>query len=756
MSSLSPRSLYFLLLFLFGINIFQAQNPDSLKQVLKTAKHDTTRCNILNLLIELENDEAVWSVYNEELNSLAKNNLKNKKLSKQELYCFTKHLGSSLNNFGVLHNIKNETKKALEYYNQSLQCYLDCGEKQGVASAYNNIAYIHEHNGDIEKAIDYYAKSLKLWEEIKHLEGAAYVLNNLGYLNKELGNIEASLTYYKKCLGIRLQLGNQKPIATTLHNIGSTYILVPQFDSTLIYNQKGLVLREEIGDKRGLGDSWHMVGEVFAHPHYKNYNVDSALKYFELGLKFRKEIDDRKGLAYSYGKIGNIYFKKKNYKKAEDFYSLSMKLSKELGFPDNIWDASKFLADLYQKTGNYKLALENYQLYITMRDSINNLASAKASIKQETDYQYQQKKIIADAENKAKLKIQEEKARAEKNKQMIIIASVSIVLILVVIFSIFLYNRFKLTQKQKAIIELKEKETHAQKEIIEEKHKEITDSINYAERIQRSFLATKESLDTYLKPNNYFILFKPKDVVSGDFYWSHTLLNGNFAFVTADSTGHGVPGAIMSLLNITSLEKAVEQTSNPAEILDLTRRNIINRLKKDGSAEGGKDGMDCSLIVFDNKNKQLLVAAAHNPVWIVRRPDTVISSEDEKDSEVEKDSENGKGLDSARPDKSSASIIEIKADKMPVGKHDRDTEAFTLHTIDLQSGDMIYALTDGFPDQFGGPKGKKFMSKNLKELLVNNAHLSLNEQHALLNKTLSEWIGNVEQVDDITLVGIKV
>ncbi|HRD38018.1 MAG TPA: SpoIIE family protein phosphatase [Bacteroidia bacterium] len=172
--------------------------------------------------------------------------------------------------------------------------------------------------------------------------------------------------------------------------------------------------------------------------------------------------------------------------------------------------------------------------------------------------------------------------------------------------------------------------------------------------------------------------------------------------------------------------------------MDLTRRNIINRLKKDGSAEGGKDGMDCSLIVFDNKNKQLLVAAAHNPVWIVRPVTELV----EVNGEVA----------STR----SASIIEIKADKMPVGKHDRDTEAFTLHTIDLQSGDMIYALTDGFPDQFGGPKGKKFMSKNLKELLVNNAHLSLSEQHALLNKTLSEWIGNVEQVDDITLVGIKV
>lgn len=745
---MSLKSTYKTLLFFYlflNIGFSYSQTADSLKLLLKNVKHDTTRCNILNLMIEAENDDAVWSGYNAELKTTAENNLKKNNLTKQEKQLFTKYLASSLNNLGVLYNLKNDTKNALKYYKESLANYIKCGEKQGIASSYNNLAYIYQHNGDIPNAIAYYSKSLKIWEELKHLEGSAYVLNNLGFLNKELGNIEAALTYYKKCLAIREQLGNQKTIATTIHNIGSIYILLPQFDSTLIYLYKGLKIREKISDKRGIGDSWHMIGAVYDHKQFKNHNSDSALKYYELGLKYRKEIDDRKGLAYSYGNIGNIYFKQKNYKKAEIYYSQSLKLSKELGFPDNIWEASKFLAELYKITGNYKSAFENYQLYITMRDSLNNIETAKAAIKQQTEYDYLQKKAIADAENKAKLKLQEETARAEKNKQNIIIAAVSVVLLLVVVFSVFLYNRFKVTQKQKTIIELKEKETHAQKEIIEEKHKEITDSINYAERIQRSFLATKDLLDANLNPDNYFILFKPKDVVSGDFYWAHTLLNGNFAFATADSTGHGVPGAIMSLLNITSLEKAIEQTSDPAGILSLTRQTIINRLKKDGSAEGGKDGMDCSLIVFDFKRMQLQIAAAHNPVWIVRSsiPEPV------------------EGNDTAASVKtvtstSYAGIIEIKPDKMPVGKHDRDTEAFTLHTINLQSGDIIYALTDGFPDQFGGPKGKKFMSKNLKELLVANSHLPLSEQYTLLKKTFANWVGTNEQVDDVTLVAIKV
>lgn len=259
-----------------------------------------------------------------------------------------------------------------------------------------------------------------------------------------------------------------------------------------------------------------------------------------------------------------------------------------------------------------------------------------------------------------------------------------------------------------------------QRHIVEEKHKEITDSINYAERIQRSFLATKELLDENLK--DHFVFFKPKDIVSGDFYFAEKLTNNNFLLATADSTGHGVPGAIMSLLNITSLEKAIENQDQPSDILNTTRKIIIERLKKDGSAEGGKDGMDCSVICFDFKKKKIIVSAANNPVWIVRGSET----------------------------------IEIKPDKMPVGKHDKQDVSFTQQTIDIKKGDVIYTLTDGFSDQFGGSLGKKFMSKKLRELLSKNAHLPMEEQRTILENTFISWVGDLEQIDDVTLIGVRV
>ena len=259
-----------------------------------------------------------------------------------------------------------------------------------------------------------------------------------------------------------------------------------------------------------------------------------------------------------------------------------------------------------------------------------------------------------------------------------------------------------------------------QRHIVEEKHKEITDSINYAERIQRSFLATKELLDENLK--DHFVFFKPKDIVSGDFYFAEKLTNNNFLLATADSTGHGVPGAIMSLLNITSLEKAIENQDQPSDILNTTRKIIIERLKKDGSVEGGKDGMDCSVICFDFKKKKIIVSAANNPVWIVRGSET----------------------------------IEIKPDKMPVGKHDKQDVSFTQQIIDIKKGDVIYTLTDGFSDQFGGSLGKKFMSKKLRELLSKNAHLPMEEQRTILENTFISWVGDLEQIDDVTLIGVRV
>lgn len=263
-------------------------------------------------------------------------------------------------------------------------------------------------------------------------------------------------------------------------------------------------------------------------------------------------------------------------------------------------------------------------------------------------------------------------------------------------------------------------EIRKQKRLIENKHAEISDSILYAERIQRGLLASEKLLKKFLA--DFFIYYLPKDVVSGDFYWA-TSMENKFLLVTADSTGHGVPGAIMSTLNIACIKEALQTGHrDPHSTLDETRRLVIENLFDESTGSYGMDGMDCSLLELDFNAMQLRAACANNAIWIFR----------------------------------SGQCIELKADRYPIGKHNKDQEPFTLHTMTLLPSDVIYTFTDGFADQFGGPKGKKFNKKQLRELLLSICHLPLSEQKLKLSSTFEQWRGELEQIDDITIIGVKV
>jgi tetratricopeptide (TPR) repeat protein len=722
---------------------------DSLKLALKNAKHDTTKCNILNAMIEEEGDDNIWPQYNEQLKQLAEKNIANNSAPKN---FFLKQLADALNNFGYLTNQTGDLQKSIEYHHKSLKIRQEIGDKQGIAGSLDNIGFIYYSQGDIPKAVEYYNKSLIILEEIGDKKGIAESLNNIGFIFKDQGDIPKALEYYHKSLKFREEIGDKKGIAISLNNIGLIYNSQGDIPKALECQRKSLKFREEIGDKRGIAESLNNIGFIYNH----QGNTQKALEYHRESLKIREEISDKRGIASSLDNIGSIYdnqgdiptaleyllkslktyeeigdkpgiagslnnlayltLRKGQVQEALTFASKGMNVAKELGFPENIKNLANTLKTIFQKQKKYKEAFEMFELEIKMRDSTYNQETQKASVKKQLQYKYEtQARELQNEQDKKDIR-----AAEEKEKQKVITYSILAGFVLVVILALFIFRSYRQKQRANDIITLQKKEVENQKYLIEEKHKEITDSINYAERIQRSFLATKEHLNENLI--DYFILFKPKDIVSGDFYWSSTLNNGNFMLATADSTGHGVPGAIMSLLNITSLEKAIETETKPSAILNVTRKIIIERLKRDGSLEGGKDGMDCSLCVYDKKQKKLIVSAANNSVWIVR------------------------GLE----------VIEVKADKIPVGKHDRDTASFTQQEIDLQTGDVIYTLTDGFPDQFGGEKGKKFMSKNLRELLAANSHLPMNEQKEILESTFKNWLGDLEQVDDVTIIGFRI
>lgn len=286
-------------------------------------------------------------------------------------------------------------------------------------------------------------------------------------------------------------------------------------------------------------------------------------------------------------------------------------------------------------------------------------------------------------------------------------------IVMLVITFIFWNISFRKEVKLRAIAEEKLKETLNE---VEEKQKEITDSINYAKRIQEAILPSFDFIKTHL-PNS-FIYYQPKDIVAGDFYWAEKVGN-DFFIAAADCTGHGVPGALVSVVCCNALNRTVNEfkLSDPGKILDKTRELVLESFSKNGGDI--KDGMDISLMSINGNTVKW--AGANNPLWYYQNNE----------------------------------LKEIKANKQPIGKTD-NPEPFTTHRIEIKKGDSMYLFTDGFADQFGGPKGKKFKYKQLEDLLISSNDLNISEQHLTLRNTLNSWKGKLEQVDDICIIGIRV
>lgn len=706
--------LIFLLNFPGFINIHvKAQSAtDSLIAVIKKSAGDTNQVKAYNTLASLylfNNPDTARILCNRALELASKIKIGKEQGWLKEI-AFSNHLLGSVN------YLQGDFNTALNYYTTAFEIRKKLNDKQGMAKSILNIGTVHRERGDYAKAINSYYEALKINEALNDKAGLELNMGNIASIYYNQKKYPEALETFHKALKIAREVGNKDHESSWLGSIGNVYMDLKENEKALDYFNQALKLCEVTGNASNISLWLGNIGNVYRNK--GDYNT--ALEYYYKGLKMKEQLGDKKSITLNLINIGSLYTDMKKFDKAHEYLHRSLALAKELDAKSLVRDNYYYLIKLDSVTGKYKDAFNDYKLYIRYRDTVDNEEVRKQNLRTTMQYDYDKKQAIAEAQHRSEMDKQAAVSKEEARRKNFIIIAATLGLFLVIVFAVFMYNRFRITQKQKQIIEQKEKETREQKSIIEEKHQEITDSINYAERIQRSFLASGNLLDTHL--SDYFVFYKPRNIVSGDFYWAAVLNNGHFALMAADSTGHGVPGAIMSLLNITSLEKAIETTNEPANILNYTRQTIIERLKRDGSDDGGKDGMDCTLIVL-NKNKSVLnYAAANNPLWIVRE----------------------------------GNMLEFAADKMPVGKHDKDQQPFIQTQVELKKGDMVYIFTDGFADQFGGPKGKKFMYKPLKELLVSVSALPTGLQQEELQRVFINWKGNLEQVDDVCVIGIRI
>ncbi|PCJ27443.1 MAG: hypothetical protein COA97_04030 [Flavobacteriales bacterium] len=579
--------------------------------------------------------------------------------------------------------------------------------RTSLGATFNNTGFIYNNQGNISQALKYFHRSLKLYKDVKDKKGVARASNNIGLIYHEQGNIPMALKYYHKALKIREQIGNKPGIANSLNNIGFIYESQDNVPMALMYLKRSLSIYEDIGDKQGVASSSNSIGVILE----RQGNIVEARSLHEQALIIQEEIGDKDGIANSLINIAEIALIQGDVKLASSYSIRALKLSKELGFPSPISNASKLLSQIAKKEKKYKIGWEHFELFIKMRDSVRNKETEKAVVEQDLKFEFD-KQIIADSLLRAEEeKIKELEHKQEINQQKTLIYASVIILLLVLIFSVVVFNRLKISNRQKGII-------GQQKLMVELKNQEITDSITYAKRIQEAILPTGSSLKRHLK--NGFVLFKPKDIVAGDFYWLE-VMDDIVLYAAADCTGHGVPGAMVSVVCHGALNRAVREfkLTEPAQILNKVRELVIETFKTSG--EDIKDGMDIALCALNFTTKRLNFSGANNSLYVIS---------------------NGK-------------MKEIKADKQPIGRY-VTSDPFTNHEIQLKEGDAIYVFTDGYADQFGGEKGKKFKYLPFRDLLLNNQDKTMDEQKSLLDKTFEDWKGSLEQVDDVCVIGVRI
>jgi tetratricopeptide (TPR) repeat protein len=444
-------------IFLFGFsylfNFSQDHFQDSLRSALKSAKNDTTRCNILSVMIEAESNDSIWPIYNEEVKKLAEKNLKGN-LNPQLKRFFLKCLADALNNIGYLSQIQGNIPKALEYFQASLKKHEEIGNKKGIAYQLNQIGLIYKSQGEIQNALDYFIKASKISDETRDKQLMASSVNNVGMIYNIQGNILLALEYY----------------------------------------ETGLKIHEEMGDKNGMAISSNNIGFLYQ----QQGNIPKAIECFNRSLKLWEETGNVQKIGFMNDMIGYIYLKQKDYLNAGKYGTKALDIARKINYPEDIRNACQLLYFVKKKTNKPAEALEMYEDYIVMRDSINNRETRKASIKSQLKYEFERKaandSIKTQEERKvsaAKLAESSAKLKQERTQRYALYGGLG----LVGLFAVFMVNRFRVTNSQKKIIEEQKKTVEVQKHEVEEKQKEILDSIRYAKRIQMSLLSSEKHIE---------------------------------------------------------------------------------------------------------------------------------------------------------------------------------------------------------------------------------------------------------------------
>lgn len=621
-------------------------------------------------------------------------------------------MASQLANMSFMYDHIREHEKALQTLIQAYEKSKKTKNSDLKANLCNGIAGQYYQLGKAEEAIKYFYKSLEIFENKKDTGRIVMLLRNISLAYEGLKDFVRTKQLLYRSLDLSLAVKDSNMISSSYGSLGAMYQNMLQFDSALICNNRTLSYMPANIDTDSKGIAYGNLGVIYKAQ--KKY-AEAKASYLKAADLFKKNNSYRL-ITISNINLGELCIVNKEFNKALGFYSEALKQSETSGELDILTAIHKGKYEAFYGMKDYKSALDEYGKARVLEDSMKKEQDLTKILRMESEYEVgkkQKENEVLKAQNKVKetlVKVAEENERKTK----IFLYSALFVIVLIMVLAVLLYKGLKENKEKTKIIS-------EQKHIVEEKNKDITDSINYAKKIQEAILPSKE-LKYELFPDA-FVFFKPRDIVSGDFYW-YTEKNGKRIITAVDCTGHGVPGAFMSMIGNTFLTEIIEGkgVTQPSEILSELRYLVIKALKQSDDMTENKDGMDMAILCFDDKNKTVEYAGANNPMWMFR---------------------NGE-------------CIEYKGDKRPIGYYRGQGLPFTNHKIDYIKGDCFYIFTDGYADQFGGPNGKKLKYKQLMQFLTSIQNQPMLEQEKILNERFNDWKGSLDQIDDVLIIGVRV
>jgi len=687
---------------------------DSTFHFLENTKDDSTKIKLLN---KLSRQRVNTGSYEEAIEYSQKAQELAEKLG------FKMGLGDAYSNIGVAYWYLGANEKALENHWKALVIRKGINDKQGYAGSYNNIGLVYLNENNYEKALENYFKSLKIKEEINDIKGMANSYNNIGVIYLKQKKYDSALEIFTKSLKICEEIADSKGIAMANGNIGLVYFGKNNLTKSLDSQLKSLKAREKIGDRLGMTLALTNIAGIYINQ--SDYRM--AMDIYFKGLKIDKEISSVHGEAVSYSNIGACYLQMGDYEKSFQYLSKASDLCIKLRNNALLNDVYYSLSDLFNRKGDYKKAFTYQKLYADLKDTILSAESNKQLTEMNSKYESEKKDkelINKDAEIA--------KQQADGEKELILRNASFMGFTLLFILAFFIFRGYR--QKQKA------------NKLLDEKNKKITDSINYAKRIQDSILPPLNEIKEYLPES--FVFFQPKDIVSGDFYWfspcpasvqnEESKSKEKILIAAVDCTGHGVPGAFMSMMGYNLLEQVVKKSHihQPAKVLNALSKLVEESLRQNNQIGNINNGMDMAILSLSRDAEKtsaekpeniplynhLEYAGANNSLYLVR----------------------------------AGALHETKADKASIGILLNKEFCFTNHNIKLEKGDCCYIFSDGFVDQFGGQNHEKFYYQPFRELLTEIHQLSMEEQKLSLESVITEWKGNNVQIDDMLVIGFRV